>query len=795
MRQIKRVAVLGAGVMGAAIAAHLANAGLDVLLLDRVPPSLTEEELARGLTLQSPEVMNRFAVNGLQAAIKAKPAPFFLEVYAQRVAVGNFDDDMAKIRDCDWVVEAIVENMEAKKNLFLDQVVPNLAEGAILSTNTSGLSVNEIAGALPTAVRKNFLLTHFFNPPRYMRLLEVAPCKDTSADILPSMAEFLSRRLGKGVVYARDTPNFVANRIGVYALFNAIGHMQEMDLTVEEVDAVAGAATARPKSAVFRTADLVGIDTLVHVGRNSYRMLTGDEEREVFQVPGFISAMVEKGLLGNKAKRGFYRKEKSAQGTAIFYYDYTGGDYRPLAKPRFPSVAASKAIDDPAARLKAVVTGRDRGAEFAWKNLRDTLLYALGRTPEIADDIVNVDNAMKWGFNWELGPFEMFDALGVGYFAERAEKDGISVPEALKQVTRFYTFENGRKYFYDLGRKDYRELALTPDQVRIDILRRCGGVVEKNSGSSLLDLGDGVFGLEFHSKMNAIGGDTLAMTHQAIRRAEQEGVGLVIGNRGAHFSVGANLMLVAVALAEGAFEDIDMMVRAFQRATMGLKYARVPVVAAPFGMTLGGGCEFVLHADAVNAHAETYMGLVEVGVGLLPAGGGTKELAVRAIELAGAYGADVSPGIFKFFRNIGLAKVSTSAAELLGMGYMREGDAITMDADRLIADAKAMVLSMARTYRPQTPRDDLKAPGRSVAATIKSQLWNLNAGGFASEYDAEVGSVIAEVITGGDLPAGTPITEQYLLDLERAAFLKLCGNKKTAERIRHMLKKGKPLRN
>ncbi len=795
MRQINRVAVLGAGVMGAAIAAHLANAGLDVLLLDRVPPSLMENELAQGLTVQSPEVMNRFAANGLQAALKAKPAPFFLEEYAQRVAVGNFDDDMEKIRACDWVIEAIVENMEVKKALFHDKVVPNLAEGAILSTNTSGLSVDEMAQTLPLNVRKNFLLTHFFNPPRYMRLLEIAPCKESDPEIVSFMADFIGQRLGKGVVYARDTPNFVGNRIGVYALFNAIGHMLEMEMTVEEVDAVAGAATARPKSAVFRTADLVGIDTLEHIGRNSYQMLSDDEERDIFRVPGFISAMVENGLLGSKAKKGFYRKEKSAKGSEILYYDYSGGDYKPLEKPRFPSVAAAKIIDDPAARLKAVVTGKDRGAEFAWKNLRDTLLYSLKRIPEIADDIVNIDNAMKWGFNWEIGPFEMLDALGVGYFAERIEKDGIPVPEILKQVETFYTYEKGRKNFYDLVQRDYRELAVPAEQIRLDILRHAGGVVEKNSGSSLFDLGDGVFGLEFHSKMNAIGGDTLSMTHKAIRRAEQEGVGLVIGNRGANFSVGANLMLVAVALAEGAFEDIDMMVRAFQKATMGLKYARVPVVAAPFNMTLGGGCEIVLHADAINAHAETYMGLVEVGVGLLPAGGGTKELAVRAIELAESYGADVSPGIFKFFRNIGMAKVSTSAAQLYGLGYMREGDAITMNADRLIADAKAMVQSMACSYRPKTPRDDLKAPGRSVAATIKSQLWNLQAGGFASDYDAEVGGIIADVITGGDLPAGTPITEEYLLGLEREAFLRLCGNKKTAERIQHMLKKGKPLRN
>ncbi len=795
MRQLNRVALLGAGVMGSTIVAHLANSGLEVLLLDMVPQVLTEEEKAKGLTLESPEVRNRFAAKGLENAVKAKPAAFYLKNYAGLVEVGNFDDDIGKIKDCDWVVEVVVENMEIKKKLLSEKVVPNLAEGTILSTNTSGLSVNEMAQVLPRSVRRNFILTHFFNPPRYMRLLEIAPCRDTDPEVVSFMADFISRRLGKGVVYAKDTPNFIGNRIGVYAMFNSIRHMLEMGFTVEEVDAVAGPATARPKSAAFRTADLVGIDTIVHIAHNTYQLLTGDEERDIFKVPDFLAGMVEGGLLGNKAKKGFYRKEKTAEGKNIFFYDYKTGEYKPIAKPKFASIQASKQIDDPTLRLKTVVTGRDKAAEFAWKNLRDTLIYAVKRIPEIADDVVNVDNAMKWGFNWEIGPFEMLDALGVKYFVERAEKDGVAVPEALKRVECFYKVEGDRKYFYDLSTGEYREVSFPPGQIRLEILRQTGGVVEKSAGCSVVDLGEGVFCLEFHSKMNAIGGDILAMTHKAIRRAEQEGVGLVLGNRGANFSVGANLMMLAVAMAEGAFEDIDLMVRAFQKATMGLKYARVPVVAAPFNMTLGGGCEFSLHADAINAHAETYMGLVEMGVGLLPAGGGTKEMAVRAIGMAEKYGTDVSPYIFKFFQNIGMAKVSFSAAELCGLGYMREGDAITMNFDNLLADAKQKVVALARNYRPQKPLENLKAPGRSDAASMKSQLWNLKMGGFATEYEAEIGGIIADVITGGNVPTGTLISERYLLDLEREAFLRLCGNKKTAERIQHMLKKGKPLRN
>jgi 3-hydroxyacyl-CoA dehydrogenase len=795
MRQINRVAVLGSGVMGATIAAHLANAGLDVLLLDIVPRELTGEEKARGFTLDSPEVRNRIVNNGLEAVVKMKPAAFYLKDYVRRVETGNFEDDMERLRECDWVVEVVIENMEIKKKLFTEKVVPNLAPGAILSTNTSGLSVNEMATVLPEAVRRNFLVTHFFNPPRYMRLLEVVGCRDTDPALLSEMSDFLARRLGKGIVYAKDTPNFIANRIGVYAIYKSIRHMMDMGMTVEEVDAVAGPATARPKSAAFRTADLVGIDTLMHVGNNSYELLPEDEERDIFKVPEFMAKMVEGGLLGNKTKKGFYRKEKGEGGSKVFYYDYNTGEYLPAQKPRFPSVDAGKQVDDPAQRLKMVLGGNDRASEFAWRNLRDTLIYTVNRIPEIADDIVNVDNAMRWGFNWNLGPFEMLDAIGVASFVERAEKDGAAIPESLRKVERFYRFEGARKQFFDLLSGEYRDVPVSPDQIHLDILKRGGSVVEKNANCSIIDLGDGVFGLEFHSKMNAISGDILAMTHKAVRRAEEEGVGLVVGNQGTNFSVGANLMMLAVAIAEGAYDDVAMAVKAFQKATMALKYSRVPVVAAPFGMTLGGGCEFCLHSDAINAHAETYMGLVEIGVGLLPGGGGTKEMALRAIRLANRYDTDVSPFIFKNFQNIGMAKVSMGAAELSQMGYMDEGDSITMNIDNLIADAKQKVIALSRNYRPGRPEENLKAPGRSVAASIRSQLWNMQMGGFVTPYEAEMGGIIAGVITGGDVPAGTLITEQYLLDLEREGFLKLCSNKKTVERIQHMLKKGKPLRN
>ncbi len=795
MRQINRVGVLGAGVMGATIAAHLANAGLEVLLLDIVPRELTPKEEEQGLTLESPQVRNRIANAGLAGLLKMKPAPLYLKQYAEQISTGNFEDDLTRLKDCDWVIEVVVEHMPIKKDL-LTKLIPNLAEGAILSTNTSGLSVNEMAEVLPAEMRKTFLVTHFFNPPRYMRLLEIVPSQYTDPAIVSALADFISRKLGKGIVYAKDTPNFIANRIGVYSIFNGIKHMVDLEMTVEEVDSVAGPATARPRSAVFRTSDLVGIDTLVHICKNTYELLPDDECRETFQVPEFLVQMVEKGLHGNKSKQGFYKKEPAKGKRQIYYYDYTCGEYKPVEKPKFSSVLAVKMVDDPAQKVKMVVNGQDKGAEFTWRSLRDTLIYTVNRIPEIADDIVNIDNGMKWGFNWEIGPFEMLDAIGIENFVKRAQKDGVAVPESLLGVKTFYRYnEAGQQEYYDLLDKTYHLVAQKDGQIDLQILKRAGGVVDKNSNCSLLDLGDGVFGLEFHSKMNAISVDILSMTHRAIKRAEEEGVGLVIGNQGINFSVGANLMLLAVSLAEGAYEDIDLVVRAFQKATMAVKYAKVPVVAAPFGMSLGGGCEFSLHADAINAYAETYMGLVEIGVGLIPAGGGTKEMCLRAVELARQFETDVTPFIFKNFQQIGMAKVSTSAAEMRGLSYLRQGDSISMDIDRLIADAKQKVLALATNYRPGRPLENLPAPGRSIAASIKSQLWNMKKGGFVTEYEAEMGGIIAEVITGGDVLPGTPISEEYLLQLERQAFLKLCGNKKTAERIQHMLKTGKPLRN
>jgi 3-hydroxyacyl-CoA dehydrogenase len=620
-------------------------------------------------------------------------------------------------------------------------------------------------------------------------------CSDSDPDLLSFMARFLGTRLGKGVVYGKDTPNFIANRIGTYAGAITGKHMVEMGLSVEEVDAITGPAMARPKTATFALWDLVGIDTVVRVLENSYNLLVDDDEREVFRVPEATRQMVAAGRTGKKAKRGFYKRETVAGESVKFFYDYTSGSYRPAASPKFTSVFATKQIDDPGLRVKTLLEGTDKAAEFAWKTLRDTLVYTAKRIPEIADDVVNIDNAMKWGYNWELGPFEVLDAIGVANFVARAEADGVAVPPLLKEVRSFYKTEEGGSYYYSIPDRDYREIARPATSVSLTLLQGAGGVVERNSAASVLDLGDGVFCLEFHSKMNTIGADTLAMIHKATRRAEADGIALVIANQGSMFSAGANLMLLSMAIAEGAYDEIAVMVRSFQKAMMAIKYSKIPVVAAPHNLVMGGGCETCLHADGINPHAETYMGLVEIGVGLLPAGGGTKEMAIRAIQLAEDNGTDVTPFIIKNYQNIALAKISSSAAELYGMGYLRQGDGITMDIDQRIHDAKGRARALAANYRPGRPLTGLKAPGRSVAASLKSQLWNLEQGGYISAHDKYLASGIADVITGGDVPAGTLISEEYLLELEREAFLRFCGQKKSAERIQHMLKKGRALRN
>jgi 3-hydroxyacyl-CoA dehydrogenase len=790
MRNIRQTAVIGAGVMGAAIAAHMANAGLDVLLLDRVPDSLTEDERQKGLSLESPAVRNRLARQGIERALAARPGAFFNAEKARRIRLGNLTDDLFRLVGCDWIVEAIVEHPVAKQQLFT-RLAPHLAPGTIISSNTSGLSVTELGEGLPEDQRSHFLGTHFFNPPRYLSLLELIPTAATDPRVTIDLGEFARRRLGKGIVVSKDTPNFIANRIGVYTLFNAMRHMQDFGLSFAEVDAICGPATARPKSAIFRTADMVGLDTLVHVARHSYQMLIDDEEREIYRVPAFLERMVEKGLLGEKTGGGFYRREKDG---GISVYDPASEDYRPLVKPDFISLGEVRKIADPGLRLAALIGEKDQAARFAWCHLRDILLYAVHHALEIADHYEDIDRAMCWGYNWELGPFAMLDAIGTGEFVRRVEQDHLEVPDSLRQVPAFYRIEDSRKYAWNRETGAYRRMAIPEGEIDLELVRSGDGVIEAIADGSLLDLRDGVLCLEFHGKKNTIGPELLTLTLRAVKRAEEEGVALVIGNQGALFSAGANLMLLVDAMKHRDYAAIERMIKDFQKATMALKYARVPVVAAPFQLTLGGGCEYVLHAAAVTAHAETYMGLVEVGVGLIPAGGGTKELALRALAAADRYGIDPSPFLSQAFENIGMAKVSKSADELFSLGYLRLGDTVSLSRSYLLGDAKRLALTMAATFRPQVP-GEWRAPGRSVAATLKSRLWNLRMGNFISEYDELIGGLIIDVLCGGNVAGGTSITEEFLLELERENFMRLCGEDRTRQRIEHMLATGKPLRN
>ncbi|MEZ4600915.1 MAG: 3-hydroxyacyl-CoA dehydrogenase NAD-binding domain-containing protein [Syntrophotaleaceae bacterium] len=790
MARIYKTAVIGAGVMGAAIAAHLANAGLDVLLLDRIPDTLTDEERQKGLTPEDPAVRNRRARIGVERALAARPAAFFTPDKANRIRTGNLEDDLDQLAHCDWVIEAIIEDPAAKKELFR-HLAPHLSTAAILSTNTSGLSVTALAEELPEDLRRRFLGTHFFNPPRYLPLLELIPTAATDSLLVEKLTAFARRKLGKEIVVGKDSPNFVANRIGVYALFNAMQHMQDLGLSFAEVDAICGPVTGRPKSAIFRTADIVGLDTLVKVARHSWQMLPDDEEREIFHIPPFLQEMVEKGLLGDKTGGGFYRRDKDG---GIEVYDSGDGNYRLLEKPGFASLLNVRKIADLGQRVAALIREGDSAARFAWRHLRDILLYAVRRVPEIAERFEDVDRAMSAGYNWELGPFAMLDAIGVKEFVRRVDGDGLEVPAILREIAAFYKIEDGRPCVWDPVVGDYRPIPSADGEIRLVPVKAGGGVVEAIAGASLLDLGDGVFCLEFHGKKNTIGPELLDLTRRAVKRAEADGLALVIGNQGELFSAGANLALLGDAMDRRDFAAIDGMIAAFQQATLSLKYARVPVIAAPFQLTLGGGCEYVLHAAAVTAHAETYMGLVEVGVGLIPAAGGTKELALRALTLAESCGIDPLPLLLRAFENIGMAKVSRSADELFDLGYLRPGDQVCMNRSLLLGDAKRQALALAASFRPLLAKD-VKAPGPSAAATMKNRLWNLRTGNFISDYDAYIGGLIADVLCGGGVAAGTPITEDDLLQLERENFLKLCGEERTRQRIGHMLATGKPLRN
>jgi 3-hydroxyacyl-CoA dehydrogenase len=803
MLRIEKAAVLGAGTMGAQIAAHLANAGIPTLLLDVVPKEPTAEEASKGLTLESKEVRDRVARAGLEAAKRAKPAAFFHERAASLVSTGNFEDDLPRLKDCDIIIEAVVERLDIKRGLF-ERVEKFRKPGSVVASNTSGIPIREIAEGFSEEFCAHFLGTHFFNPPRYLHLVELIRTEWTKPEVSCSVYGFLDRRLGKGVVVAKDRPNFIANRIGTFGAMVTLRTLEEDGYTIEEVDKMTGPALGRPKSATFRTFDLVGLDVLAHVARNLYEAAPEDEEREVYKLPEFVERMVGKGILGDKTKGGFYQKRKGEGGARdIWTLDVASLEYRPQQKAKLPALDAAKNIEDTRARVKSLVWGKERAGAFLWKTMSRVFAYAANRIPEIADTVVEVDRAMKWGFGWELGVFEAWDAIGVEKSVERMKEEGRAVPANVQKMldagaNSFYKTEGGREFYFDFAKGEYAPVSEQPGVVVLKSVKERSGVIKKNAGASLVDLGDGVACLEFHSKMNSIGGDTLSMLKASLAEVEKNFVGLVVANQGQNFSVGANLMLVLLGAQEEDWDELDLAIRAFQQATMSLRYSPKPVVVAPFQMTFGGGCEMTLHADRARAAAETYIGLVEVGVGLIPAGGGTKEMLVRALDSIppGVTEADPFPFVKRAFETIALAKVATSAEEAKALGFLREEDSYSMNADRLVADAKQEVLSLAAAgYTRPRERDDVLALGNAALSTIKLGIHQLKRGGFVSDHDAVIGEKLARILTGGDLNHETRVSEQYLLDLEREAFLSLCGHRQTQERIAHMLKTGKPLRN
>jgi 3-hydroxyacyl-CoA dehydrogenase len=810
-KSIEKVVVLGAGTMGARIAAHVANAGVWCALLDIIPPALTPEEQKRGLTVSNPEVRNRIVRAGLAAAAKAKPAAFFTKGREQRVITGNFEDDLGLCAQADWIVEAVAENLDVKRGL-LSRVAEVRKPGAIVSTNTSGLPVRRIAEGMPEEWQQHWAGTHFFNPPRYLKLVEIIPGTGTLPEVLETLSRFCDHKLGKGVVVAKDTPNFIANRVGTFSMLNAIRLMNELGMTFEEVDACTGPALGWPRSATFRLADIVGIDVLLHVIRNLYDNIPGDESRELYRVPPLIDEMARRGWLGDKTGSGFYKRVKKAGGDSeILTLDPAKMDYRPQQKARFASIEAGKAIEDTRERLRMLagpaLEGKevDKAQKFVWGVLSGMCLYAARRVPEISDSIVDVDRAMRWGFGWELGPFEVWDAIGVEPIARRLEKEGQAMPPLVTELLSsgkksFYESAQGETSFFDLGGKAYRPAPQSPGIIILKSLKERSREIEKNSGASLVDLGDGVVCCEFHSKMNAIGGDLLSMIHKGVARLRSDFDAMVIANQGVNFSAGANLMLILMTAQEEEWDDLHLAVKQFQNTTLAIKHSPKPAVVAPQGLALGGGCEIVLHGTRIHSAAEAYIGLVETGVGLIPAGGGTKEMIIRANERAeGEEDIDLFHALKPVFENIAMAKVSTSGEEARELGYLRRADLVAMNLDRLIADAKETALGLVRGEWRQTapPANEpsIRVLGEEFEAAAKLAVHMMQRGEYISEYDALVARKLGHVLAGGTLTSAQLVSEQYLLDLEREAFVSLCGERKTQERIAHTLKTGKPLRN
>ncbi len=793
--RIRKVAVLGAGVMGSGIAAHLANSGVRALLLDIVPP-----KAAPGEDTASKAFRNKFALGALANLRKQKPSPITSEQSLGFIEVGNFEDDMARLAECDWVVEVVKEDMAIKQALFA-KVEQHARKDAIVSSNTSGLSIKGMLEGRSAEFRKRFLVTHFFNPVRYMKLLELVAGEETDPELVKQVHRFGEEVLGKGIVYGKDTTNFIANRIGVYGMMRTIAEMQKAELSIEEVDKIFGPAMGRPKSAIFRTADIVGLDTFLHVAKNCYDTLTQDEEREIFAAPDFLQQMVQKGMLGDKSGGGFYKKDRSGGGKEILALDLKTLEYRSQAKVRYDSLGAAREVENVRERVAVVMNGQDKAAKFAEQVTLDVLAYSSRRIPEIADDVVNVDRGVRWGFGWDLGPFETWDAYGVRKGVERMKALGMKPAAWVEEMLAagresFYGVEGTRDTYWDIPSKSVKVVPENARTLRVEYLKRGNKRIAGNDSATLWDMGDGATLLEFHSKMNSIDDSIIEMMNTALDETEKNFRGLVIGNDGANFSAGANIMAMLMAAKSEDFDAIRKMAAAFQAANQRMRYSPVPVVTAPFNLTLGGGAESAMGGNAIQASAELYMGLVEVGVGLIPGGGGTMQL-LRNVY--GPYAADKDfdalPFLKKVFLTIGTAKVATSAEEAREAGFLSQQDGISANRDFLLSDAKARVLGMADAgFRAPRPTR-FRLPGSSGYATIDMMLYDMELNGQVSAHDRKIGQKLARVLTGGDTSPSVLLTEERLLELELEAFLSLCGEEKTQDRLMYMLEKGKPLRN
>ncbi len=799
-RIIKKVAVLGSGVMGSRIACHFANIGVPVLLLDIAPQELTADEEKKGLKLDAPAVRNRIVNSALQAAVVANPSPLYRKSEVSRIKTGNFDDNLKEIASCDWVIEVVVERLDIKKSLY-ERVEQFRKKGTLITSNTSGIPIHLLAEGRSEDFQENFAGTHFFNPPRYLKLLEIIPTPDTKPEVIDFLLHYGDLYLGKTVVLAKDTPGFIANRVGVFALLDAMQTMQKLGLTVEETDKLTGPVIGHAKSATLRTSDVVGLDTTINVANGLAQGLPNDEAKDVFVLPDFVKKMGENKWLGDKTGQGFYKKVKDEGGKSeIHALDLNTLEYKPSQKVKFATLELTKSIDKLADRFQVLVGGRDKAGEFYRLSFGSLFAYVSNRVPEIADQLYKIDDALRAGFGWELGPFETWDALGVPVGIELAKAAGRSIAPWVEEMLAagsqtFYKVENGTRKFYDKESQQYQPVAGVENFIILDNLRASGKVLWKNAGASVIDLGDGILNVEFHSKMNSLGTDVIQGLLKGVELAEAGYRGLVVGNDAPNFSAGANLGLVYMQALEQEFDELNMMIQQFQQAMMRMRYSSIPVVGTPHGLTLGGGCELNLHCDRVVASAESYIGLVEFGVGLIPGGGGTKEMTLRT---AAKY--EEGEPEFNLLRNtymtISTAKVSTSAAEAFDLGFLRRGDEVVVNPNRVIAQARAAAIELADAgYSQPSQKTNIKVHGKGALAMFKTGVYAMKEGKYISAHDQLIADKLAYVMCGGDLSSPTEVSEQYLLDLEREAFLSLCGERKTLERIQSILTTGKPLRN